>query len=210
VALALVVAACGGDDTSDTTTTTTRPTTTTTAPTTTTSSTTTSSTTTTSTLDISAINPNISKDSKVTTAGLGPVRVGMNPQEANVAAGYDLAVANVFEGDSCYYLDAAPVLPGVAFMVNDGTIARVDVTAGSVSTRSGARIGMSAQEIKDLFPGQIEELPHQFTDGTYLIFVPRDEADKQFRVVWETDFNGTVLNYRSGRLPEVLWTEGCA
>lgn len=208
-ALALIAAACGGGDsseTSSTTTSTTLGTTTSTLGATTT--TTTPTTTTSSTLDLSEINPNIGTNSKVTTAGLGAVRIGMTPQEANAAAGYDLAV-NFFE-TNCYHLGAEPVLPGVSFMVSEGTIARVEVTAGPVTTRSGARIGMSESEIRNLFPGQIEEAPHEYvTGGKYLIFVPVDAADQNFRVVWETNEDGIVTSYRAGRLPEVLYVEGC-
>ena len=124
-AIALVAAACGGDSSSDTsTTTTTAPTSTTTteAPATTTS-TVAVTTTTSTTLPIS---PNLSSSDTITTGGFGPVRIGMNPQEANIAAGYGLALTN-FADDSCYYLGTEPVVDNVGFMVADGIIARVDV-----------------------------------------------------------------------------------
>lgn len=205
IALALVAAACGGDDSSDTTAATLPATTTTVAPATTTSvpATTTSSTTT------LPINPNLSSSDTVTTGGLGPVRVGMNPQEANIAAGYGLALE--FIDDSCYYLLAAPVLDHVGFMVSNDTIARVDIFAGSdITTRSGAKIGMTEAQIIGLFGDKIVISPHPYVaGGKYLTFVPVDEVDKNFRVIFETDENGIVTSYRAGRLPEVGWIEGC-
>lgn len=204
-ALALVAAACGDDGSGDTTTTTTQAATSTTQPTTTT--TTQAATTTTSGAVIDA---NIDEGSKVTTLGLGPVRVGMTPEEASAAAGFPLTVDNPLDDPSCYYLLADPVLPGVGFMVTEGRVARVDVWDGPVTTRSGAGIGMTEDEIKALFPGQIEEEPHQYSDGKYLIFVPVDEADKDYRVIWETDVSGVVTQYRAGVLPEVSFVEGCA
>lgn len=209
LAISLVAAACGGDDSGDTTTTTepvpVESTTTTTAPATTT---TTAAPTTTTTLPA---DPKISAEDTVTTGGLGPVRIGMNPQEANVAVGYGLAVDQFISGN-CYYLSPEPVLEDVGFMVNNGTIARVDIYSGSdVTTRSGARVGMTEQQILDLFGEKIQEAPHEYiTGGKYLIFVPVDERDKNFRVVFETDANGIVVTYRAGRVPEVLWIEGCA
>ena len=96
-------------------------------------------------------------------------------------------------------------------MVNNGTVARVDVLTGPVTTRSGAEIGMTEAEIHNLFPGKIEERQHFYIEGgKYLEFVPVDEADANFRVVFETDSDGVVLTYRAGRLPEVRWVEGCA
>lgn len=205
--LVMTAAACGGDDSADTTTTTAAPTTTTTAaPTTTTTEATTTTTSSTTTLPV---NPNISSSDTVTTGGLGPVRIGMNPQEANIAAGYGLALE--FIDDSCYYLLAEPVLNDVGFMVSNGTIARVDIFPGSdITTRSGARIGMTESQIVDLFGAKIETSAHPYvTGGKYLTFVPVDEIDKNFRVIFETDENGIVTSYRSGRLPEVGWIEGC-
>jgi hypothetical protein len=205
--LALVAAACGGDDAADTTTTTAAPTTTTVAPTTTTSEATTTTTSSTTTLPV---NPNIGASDTVTTGGLGPIRIGMNPQEANIAAGYGLALE--FIDDSCYYLLAEPVLDNVGFMVSNGTIARVDIFPGSeITTRSGARIGMTEAQIIDLFGAKIETQAHPYVSGgKYLVFVPVDEVDKNFRVIFETDENGIVTSYRAGRLPEVGFIEGCA
>jgi hypothetical protein len=206
-ALALVAAACGGDDAADTTVTTLAATTTTVAPATTT--TTLAVTTTSSTTTTLPPNPNVSSGDTVTTGGLGPIRIGMNPQEANVAAGYGLALE--FIDDSCYYLLAEPVLDNVGFMVADGTIARVDISTGSdITTRSGARIGMTEAQIKSMFGAKIETSGHpNVTGGKYLTFVPTDEQDKNFRVIFETDANGIVTSYRAGRLPEVGWIEGC-
>lgn len=206
-AIALVAAACGGDSSSDTTTTTTAPvTTTTTQPATTT--TTAAPATTTTTLPI---NPNLSAADTITTGGFGPIRIGMNPQEANIAAGYGLAITS-FSEEECYYLGTEPVVAGVGFMVSDGTIARVDVFPdGAVTTRSGARVGSTEAEIIGLFGAKIQTEQHPYdAAGKYLIFVPVDEVDKNFRVVFETNADGIVTSYRAGRLPEVLWIEGCA
>lgn len=136
----------------------------------------------------------------------------MTPGEASIAAGYQLEEQiGLFEGDPCYYLAADPYAPGVSFMVNNGTIARVDVLTGPVTTRSGAGIGMTEDAIRNLFPNQIEQRDHFYIEGgKYLEFVPVDQADTNFRVVFETDPDGVVLTYRAGRLPEVRWVEGCA
>jgi len=207
IAISLIAAACGGDSSSDTTTTTTAPsTTTTTAP----ATTTTTVPVTTTTPTTFPLNSNLSAADTITTGGLGPIRIGMNPQEANIAAGYSLAISDFFD-EACYYLSPEPVLDNVGFMVSDGVIARIDVFPGSeVTTRSGARIGYTEAQIIGLFGDKIETAPHDnVTGGKYLIFVPVDEADKNFRVVFETDETGTVTTYRSGRLDEVLWEQGC-
>ncbi len=166
LALALVAAACGGTDAGTTTQASPPTATTVSATTSSTTSTTSSSTSSTTVTTAPLTGPNISNDSVITIGGLGPVRVGVTPDQATVAAGYVLAVEiGLFEGDPCFYLPADPHLPGVSFMVNNGTVARVDVLTGPVTTRSGAGIGMTEAEIHNLFPGKIEERQHFYIEG---------------------------------------------
>jgi hypothetical protein len=40
--------------------------------------------------------------------------------------------------------------------------------------------------------------------------VPNDNADRNYRLVFETNENGVVTMFRSGKLSEVTWVEGCA
>ncbi len=208
-ALALVVSGCG-DSSSDTSTTTlpaavpTTPTETTAVATTVPPVTTTTVPPTTTTTV--AVDP-VSTDDVITIGGLGDVRVGMTVEEAAAAAGLELTGEPDVDPD-CYFV--MPLgLDGVAFMVADGTVARIDVAAGPITTRSGAGIGSTEDEIKDLFPGQIEVSDHAYVDGNYLTFVPVDEGDDQFRVVFETD-GEVVTQFRAGRLPEVEYIEGCS
>lgn len=154
----------------------------------------------------------LSPDSRVQLKGVGPVRVGMTVNEAKQAAGVPLVRAeNAYsEGESCYFLNAQGITD-LGFMVTDGRIARVDVGRGSaIKTLSGAGIGSTEAQIQQLYPGQITSTPHEYFDnGKYLTFVPKDEADKAFRVIFETD-NGRVIEYRAGKMPEVQYIEGCA
>ncbi len=151
--------------------------------------------------------PALGQNDVVTIGGLGEVRVGMTVEAASAAAGRALVGDPDIDPD-CYFV-VPEGLDGVLFMVTSGTIARVDIVEGGITTRSGAGIGSTEQEIKDLFPGQIEVAPHAYVEGNYLTFVPVDEGDDQFRVVFETD-GEVVTSYRAGRIPEVEFIEGCA
>jgi hypothetical protein len=95
-------------------------------------------------------------------------------------------------------------------MVIDGRIARLDVRhPATVRTAEGAGIGDSEARIHPLYPGRVEVQPHKYTDGHYLIVTPSAPAESTFRMIFETD--GTrVTTYRTGRLPEVGWVEGCS
>ena len=142
---------------------------------------------------------------------MGPILVGMTVAEAEAAAGMSLVGGpDELFGPDCYYVEPESGIPGVAFMVYEGTIGRVEVHGlETVSTRSGARIGMTEEEIVALFPGQIEESLEYLVDGRALVFVPVDEVDRVYRVVFEVN-GGVVTGMRGGILPAVQLNEGCA
>jgi len=149
-------------------------------------------------------------DAKISTTGLGEVRIGAQADAAAEAAGLAFVEEGAGVGSSaCHYATAAAV-DGVRFMVADGVIARIDIDAGPIETLSGARIGSTRDEIIGLFGEKIAAQPHPADpSGELLVFVPADEAEADRRVVFETDASGTVVRYRTGRLPEVLYLDGC-
>lgn len=151
----------------------------------------------------------LTNQSKLFTNGIGQVRVGMTVSQARKAAGTRLV------GDPpnkyCYYIKPEREPKDVAFMVTEGRISRVDVWRNSkITTLKGAKIGDTEARIKSLYPGQIKVTPHNYVQGGhYLTFVPKDQSDENYRVVFETD-GKRVTEFRSGKLPEVEFVEGCS
>lgn len=147
---------------------------------------------------------------RVTTKGFGPVRVGMTVDEASAALGVPFDVDEPLdEADGCRYAKPRTGFEGLAFMLSQGRVVRVDVYNKSFATLSGARVGDTELRIKTMYPGRIEVSPHEYIDGHYLTYVPKDASDKNFRIVFETD-GKRVTMIRAGRLPEVGYVEGCA
>jgi hypothetical protein len=132
----------------------------------------------------------------------------MTVGQAARAAGREI-VGGPDEDPSCYFVSPEGGPEGVGFMVYERRIARVDIDEGPISTRSGARIGSTEEEIKALFPGQIEVSPHEYVEGHYLELIPRDPDEAEYRVVFETD-GKVVTRYRAGKLPAVGFIEGCS
>jgi len=152
----------------------------------------------------------LTERSKLALDGIGPIRVGMTVDEASRAAGVKL-VTGYDDRDEylCSYFTPQDSPKGIAFMVTKGRIARVDNFSNKrVTTIKGARIGDTEDRIISLYPGQIQVTKHPLTNQNYLIFVPKDAADKNYRIIFETSKN-RVKRFRSGKIPEVESIEGC-
>ena len=159
----------------------------------------------------------LSDTSRLRLDGIGPVRVGMTPAEASIAAHTTIRVTGPDIGTDCRYAQAADGPVGLAFMVVGGRIVRVDVWASPphpgpspVATLSGAHLGSGEDEVKALYPGRIKVTQHPYLQtGHYLVYTPQDAADRDFSLIFETD-GQRVTSFRSGYARNVGQIEGCA
>ena len=161
------------------------------------------------TLAVAAHSPDAAQEPvrwRVGLRGYGPVRYGMTLPEVSRVLREPLSVAD----PDCDYVRPQALPPGVALMVVDGRVERVDVDTTGVATLSGVAVGTTETAVRDAYPGRIETRPHPYTgpEGHYLVFVPHDPGDRQFRIVFETD-GVTVTSFRAGRRPAVEYIEGC-
>ena len=141
--------------------------------------------------------------------GMGALRAGMTISEAARTVGGSFAARPGAE-KICGYAIWREAPPGVIVMLDEGLVARVDVTRDSrIATSKGARIGDTEARIKDLYKGRVAVTPHEYTDGHYLTVTPPAGQDRNYRLVFETDGN-RVLRYHGGKLPQVGYVEGCS
>jgi hypothetical protein len=145
------------------------------------------------------------RDWVVTASSFGPLRLGVPVGQVASVLGDTARPAD----ESCGYVAPATLPDSVSVMIVNDTAFRVDVRNAKVRTAEGAAIGDTEQRIGALYPGRLRTEPHKYTSGRYLIVTPADVADSAFRIVFETD-GARVVNYRAGRLPSVLWVEGCS
>ena len=144
---------------------------------------------------------------RVSTVGFDDITFGMTVAEAEAETGVCLRPDRPVNQD-CYHVVPDPGPEGISFLVTEGTIERVDVFGGSVTTRSGIGLGSTEAEVNEQFGSSLEVRPHPQGGGSEMVLVPTDEADAVFRVVFET--NGEVVTrFRSGRLPQVEPTLPC-
>lgn len=140
----------------------------------------------------------------VSESGIGPLRAGMTVAEANKALGGGFSSPS---SDGCTYARLAKAPPGVAVMLENNKIARVEVRSGTTATAEGARIGDPESRINSLYSGRVTTTPHKYTTGGhYLTITPVDGS--QNRIVFETD-GKVVTEYRAGALPAVAYVERC-
>lgn len=150
------------------------------------------------------------QDAAITLLGVGPLRIGMTLEEATNALGIPLVPLGSNLGGECAYYQPDTNNQTLGLMVVDGFVIRVDVWPGStLPTLSGAKIGSTETEIMEMYPGQIEATPNPYTKGNFLTLMPSDPQLSLYRLVFETNEKGSVVQYRTGQFPAVTWPDGC-
>lgn len=145
-------------------------------------------------------------DARLSLMGLGPVRIGMSEATVrNVVRGELRERPNGSDGSCVQSLVSRD--PGIVFMFEKGTLARIDIADAHHTTLRGLRIGDSEMRARELYSGEYEEGPHKYVDaGHYLTIHSRD---KRYALVIETD-GRFVISLRAGVIPAVEYVEGCS
>ncbi|GGZ70545.1 hypothetical protein GCM10008101_26060 [Lysobacter xinjiangensis] len=140
--------------------------------------------------------------------GYGDLRLGMTADEARKAWKGELKGDDV-KADNCAYLSPAGTAAGPYLMFEQGRFVRYDVHGANTVAPGGGHVGLSADDIRRLYAGRVEERPHQYVEGgKYLRVV--DAASKSRAMVFEIDEHGRVTTWRVGRAPQVDYVEGCS
>jgi hypothetical protein len=140
----------------------------------------------------------------VTFNSFGSLKIGMTVSKASKALGVRLLKEDDIGG--CYYVRPKRGFKDIGFMVNNGSIARIDVSERTYATDRGAMVGDSEARIKRLYKGQYKVSKHFYTDG-HNIEVKMKGG--KFSIIFETD--GKRVTYiRAGRSPEIQLVEGCS
>lgn len=144
---------------------------------------------------------------RITTAGYGPVKIGMRVADAQRALGAKLVAEGPVDNAECHYLRPEPAIEGLWFMISDGRVVRIEVNAPGITTRSGVGVGDSEARVKEVLPSA-EVTPHKYVapDGNYLTVWTRDRTAA---VRFET-LQGKVTSFYAGQVPQVEYVEGCS
>jgi hypothetical protein len=142
--------------------------------------------------------------------GYGDMRFGMTAEEARQAWGGELKGVPG-QGEVCYYLTPAssPVPSYFAFMIENGKFVRYDVGNDKEVAPGGGKRGMTADEIRALYPGRVEESAHKYVEGGKYLKVAADGGGNG-KLVFATDAAGKVTEWHAGIEPQVDYIEGCS
>lgn len=182
-------------------------------------------------LFILLLGANAQERPSLTFTGLGDIRIGMTSDQVK-ALGFRLTASGPWGevGDpefiSCHYLDSAPRFPGVAVMMSENRVVRIDIGfrggAENWQSLSGAKIGMSQAEVKAIYGDWLQISGHPYLDqaGSYLTLT---SSDGRFAMTFETsvkdlgtdnslvkDRSKFVTDFRAGLAGSVGYIEGCA
>ena len=140
--------------------------------------------------------------------GFGPLSIGMSLDQAKAAAGGGLRVEQAAGGSTCRYAKWSQA-PGLGFMFNEGRLARIDVSSGSVAAEGGVKIGDSPTRVIAAYgKATLKAYPNKYDPkASDIVVTPAGARDR--RIIFFVE-NNRVRKFRAGRLPEVEYSEGCS
>jgi hypothetical protein len=139
-------------------------------------------------------------------SGLGPIRAGLTAEDAQALADWP-AVARKAHAEPCWIMPFKGGKSDFSLMIVDGKVARIEVKGEStLTTLSGAHVGMSEDALKSLYGPRLESQPHKY-DANGRVFVLKSSAgDHGLR--FETSA-GKVTVMHAGPFEHLNYVEGC-
>jgi len=149
-------------------------------------------------------------DWKLTPAGWGPVRIGMNRAQVEKALNVGLEGEAFDNEGTCVelYSEQQP-LAGLYFMFLDGKLSRISVGSPSkVTTPRSVSIGSTADDVRKAYGEKLEAEPHHY-NGAPAEYLTYWLKPKVRGVRFETDTAGKVETIHAGN-DSIQYIEGCA
>lgn len=172
----------------------------------------------------------VTKKLVISPSGIGPIKIGMTIDEAEVVSGMDLAVYGDSKPTACEYVKPLDEFPELSFVVVEAKIVRMALNRwvsrivsdtvpptiervrvdSILSTQRGIGLGSSQAEVEAAYPNA-EISPHQYVpSGYYLTITSSDDGySSESKLMFETD-GVEVTRINAGRLPETNFLEGCS
>lgn len=130
----------------------------------------------------------------------------MSLSELNAVLHESFSMPEDKDEQACFYVEPAKH-PGVALMIEEGHVTRVDVDRPGVSTAEGIKIGDSESRAMQVYGNKLKVEPHHYTapEGHYLTVLSSNE---RYGIRFETD-EGKVVRFYAGQRQAIAYVEGC-
>lgn len=138
---------------------------------------------------------------RITTAGLGPVEIGMTVNQASEALDRELEIESF--NPPCGYVQLSSRFRVGALTTGD-IVARIYINTPAFATRKRVRIGTSERTLRRRYGRSISRGRDFYTQEPEYTFRRANRA-----IVFGTR-NGRVTEISTGRYPEIRYVEGCA
>lgn len=136
---------------------------------------------------------------------LGPVRTGMNVKQVMTLT--DLRGSDNGMLD-CWYLSSRAGDGDFHLMIVKGVVVRIEIRGASpLRTFSGAHLGSSEQELRDMYGSQLESQPHKYDPEGHVFTLKA--SDGSYGLRFETS-HGKVTAIQSGPWEHLHYVEGCS
>jgi hypothetical protein len=158
---------------------------------------------------------------KVSLRSIGPLPIGASLSDVRSILGdpsahlvQALRRSGPLPGDGpddagCAYLTSAAVPPQVGLLFQGGRLVRADVWKPGIPTTDGVQVGDSESRLLDTYGPRISVKDRHAPAGTrYMSFTSAEEADRDYRMRFETEGNA-VTQYRTGLRTAVEQVDGC-
>jgi hypothetical protein len=146
-----------------------------------------------------------SKSWVIRSEGVGPAKIGMTLSQLNMVLHEKFSMPEDKGDQGCFYVEPTRH-PHIAFMIEDGRLARVDVDARGISTSEGIQVGDSEADARRVYGPSLKVETLQYTEeGHYLTL---RSSDGRYGLRFETE-KGKIQRFYAGRFAAVQYVEGC-
>lgn len=156
------------------------------------------------TKSMASVTPKLDAQSKVLLRSIGPITFGMSIKQAEATIGSQFSVYEAT--DNCQILTPTGSLKDeINFVAVNDQIVAANIYTGKITTRSGIGINSLESQILSKYSANIQLLETTVVDGDefrMLAFVPKDEVDKDYRIIF-TIFDNKVHSFSTGKMPFV-------
>ena len=140
---------------------------------------------------------------------LGPVRAGLTVEQVLALADFS-GMERRQPAATCWYLryeqERKGSSPAFRLMIIDGRVARIELVAG-LATLSGARIGSTEAQLRQLYGDRLEVQPHKYDENGHTLTWRSGDGASGLR--FETS-GGKVTAIQAGPWEHLNYVEGCS